>query len=71
MVSAYKNPASNEVIIVLVNTSEENVELRLNDPNFKVTQRYLTDNLNELSVQQNLNLVSPKQSIVTFVGSHK
>jgi O-glycosyl hydrolase len=71
MVSAYKNPASNEVIIVLVNTSEENVELRLNDPNFKVTQRYLTDNLNELSAQQNLNLVSPKQSIVTFVGSHK
>lgn len=65
MVSAYENPVNSEVIIVLVNTSEENVELRLN--NLKMTKKYVTNDMHELSFEKLPNLICPKKSVVTFV----
>lgn len=71
MVSAYKNPATDEVTLVTVNTSEKDTLLQLNDANFYITKKYVTDKTNDLTSQQNLSLVVPKQSVVTFVGNYK
>ncbi|MFT7481680.1 MAG: O-glycosyl hydrolase [Oceanospirillaceae bacterium] len=67
MISAYKNTTKDEVIIVAVNTSDEDLVVHSNAKNLDIKQKYVTDATNELTSQKSLDSVCPRKSVVTFV----
>lgn len=76
MISAYKNPASKEVVIVVVNMSTDEQKIKLSGVNFSSSnlKTYITSSNQDLSYSEtkaSSTITITGKSIVTFIGTYQ
>ncbi len=76
MISAYKNPATKELVMVVINMSSKNEEIKFSGISFSDTKLrlYTTDANKELKYSRamaNANIMVAPKSIITIVGAYK
>lgn len=76
MISAYKNPASKEIVIVVINMTTTDEKIKLNGLNFSASKlkTYTTSGNKELQFSESVagdKIVIGAKSITTFVGTYQ